>query len=130
MHMWCPFALAVAAPVMAQDDEAGRHAVDPGTVLVTARRVAEVERRVPISLIRLDAVDLERRGIVIATVRETCLLAEGVGPLNQLFFAAASTSVTVTAPPCRRWRTTAPVVHQVRLFCQLRPASCRVRQIV
>jgi len=63
VHMWCPFALAVAAPGMAQEDEAGRHAVDPGTVLVTARRVVEVERRVPISLIRLDAVELERRGI-------------------------------------------------------------------
>jgi len=61
--MCCPFALAVAAPVMAQEDEAGRHAVDPGTVLVTARRVAEAEQSVPISLVRLDAVELERRGI-------------------------------------------------------------------
>ena len=74
--------------------------------------------------------DLERPGLVLAPDREISPHAKGVGPLDQLFFAAASTSVTVTAPPCRRGRTTAPVVHQVRLFCQLRPASCRVRQIV
>lgn len=63
VHMCCPFALAMAAPVMAQEEEAGRHVADSRTVLVTARRVAEAEQSVPISLVRLDAVELERRGI-------------------------------------------------------------------
>jgi hypothetical protein len=73
---------------------------------------------------------LERPGFVLAPDRQAGPRVERVGPLDQLFFAAASSSVTGTAPPCRRRRPTVPVAHQVRLRCQLRPASRRVRQIV
>src|SRR3954469_4269605 len=51
------------------------------------------------------------------------------GLFDQLFLAAASGSLTRTTP-CLRLRITTPVSHHVRLFCQLRPASCSVRQIV
>ena len=50
-------------------------------------------------------------------------------PARSAFFAAASGLRTRTRP-CLRWRITTPVSHQVRLFCQLSPTSCRVRQIV
>src|SRR5215210_2779508 len=72
---------------------------------------------------------LERPGLVLAPDREPKLGAQRVGLLDQLFFAAASGSLTRTRP-CLRWRIATPVSHQVRLFCQLSPASCRVRQIV
>src|SRR3954453_11303859 len=72
---------------------------------------------------------LERPGLVLAPDREPKLGAERVGLLDQLFLAAASGSLTRTTP-CLRWRIATPVWHQVRLFCQLKPASCRVRQIV
>src|SRR5687768_18136510 len=73
---------------------------------------------------------LKRPCLVLAPDRQPKLGAERVGVLDQLFWAAASGSLTRTAPTCLRWRITTPVSHQVRLFCQLRPASCRVRQIV
>src|SRR5215204_3228818 len=72
---------------------------------------------------------LERAGLVLTPDREPKLRPQRVGLLDQLFFAAASGSLTRTTP-CLRWRTPTPVWHQVRLFCQLRPASCKVRQIV
>src|SRR3954451_23607919 len=72
---------------------------------------------------------LKGTGLVLTPDREPKLRPQRVGPLDQLFFAAASGSLTRTTP-CLRWRITTPVSHQVRLFCQLRPASCRVRQIV
>src|SRR5215204_1928261 len=55
--------------------------------------------------------------------------AERVGLLDQPLLTAASGSTRVTMP-CLRRRVTTPVWHHVRLFCQLSPAACRVRQIV
>src|SRR3954465_2203901 len=72
---------------------------------------------------------LKRPRLVLAPDRQPQLGAEHVGSLDQPLFTAASGSLTRTTP-CLRWRITTPVSHQVRLFCQLRPASCRVRQIV
>ena len=72
---------------------------------------------------------LERPGLVLAPDREPKLGAERVRVLDQPLFTAASGSLTRTTP-CLRLRLTTPVSHQVRLFCQLRPASCRVRQMV
>src|SRR5215210_7633353 len=73
---------------------------------------------------------LKGAGLILAPDRQPKLCAECVGLLDQLFFAAASGSLTRTAPTCLRLRITTPVSHQVRLFCQLKPPSCRVRQIV
>src|SRR6185503_182487 len=72
---------------------------------------------------------LKRPRLVLTPDREPKLSAQRVGLLDQLFLAKASGSLTRTTP-CLRLRITTPVSHQVRLFCQLRPASCRVRQIV
>src|SRR3954454_16452434 len=72
---------------------------------------------------------LKRPGLVRAPDREPKLRAQRVGPLDQLFLARASGSLTRTTP-CLRRRIATPVSHQVRLFCQLNPASCSVRQSV
>src|SRR5688500_10244548 len=72
---------------------------------------------------------LKGASLVLTPDREPKLRAELVGLLDQLFFAIASGSLTRTTP-CLRCRITTPVSHQVRLFCQLRPAACSVRQIV
>src|SRR3954463_4335871 len=72
---------------------------------------------------------LKGTGLVLAPDRQPKLGAQRVGSLDQPLFTAASGSTTVTVP-CLRRRVTTPVWHQVRLFCQLRPASCSVRQIV
>ena len=72
---------------------------------------------------------LKGTGLVLTPDRQPKLGAERVGLLDQLFLAIASGSLT-RPTPCLRWRIATPVSHQVRLFCQLRPASCRVRQIV
>src|SRR3954452_12575746 len=72
---------------------------------------------------------LKRPRLVLAPDRQSKLGAERVGSLDQPLFTAASGSLTRTTP-CLRLRMAIPVSHQVRLFCQLRPASCRVCQIV
>src|SRR6185312_4140769 len=72
---------------------------------------------------------LKGAGLVLAPDRQPKLCAERVGLLDQPLFTAASGSRTRTTP-CLRLRIATPVAHQVRLFCQLRPAACRVRQIV
>ena len=72
---------------------------------------------------------LKRPGLVLAPDRQPKLGAERVGSLDQPLFTAASGSLTRTTP-CLRRRIAMPVSHQVRLFCQLSPASCSVRQIV
>src|SRR3954467_13186969 len=72
---------------------------------------------------------LKRPRLVLAPDRQPQLGAEHVGSLDQPLFTAASGSLTRTTP-CLRLRMAMPVSHQVRLFCQLRPASCSVRQIV
>src|SRR3954466_5396273 len=72
---------------------------------------------------------LKGTGLVLTPDREPKLRPQRVGLLDQLFWARASGSLTRTTP-CLRWRIATPVSHQVRLFCQLRPLACRVRQIV
>src|SRR3954453_19982485 len=72
---------------------------------------------------------LKGAGLVLAPDREPKLPTQRVGLLDQLFLARASGSRTRTTP-CLRLRITTPVSHQVRLFCQLSPAACWVRQIV
>src|SRR5215217_7556768 len=72
---------------------------------------------------------LKGTGLVLTPDREPKLCAQRVSLLDQPFLAIASGSLTLTTP-CLRWRITTPVSHQVRLFCQLSPASCSVRQIV
>src|SRR3954470_21097063 len=72
---------------------------------------------------------LKRPRLVLTPDREPKLRPQRVGLLDQLFLAKASGSLTRTTP-CLRRRIATPVSHHVRLFCQLRPASCRVRQIV
>lgn len=61
--------------------------------------------------------------------RQTDFLAQRIGPFDQLFFGTASLSSIFTTP-CLRARTATPVAHHVRLFCQLRPARCKVLQRV
>ncbi|WP_336950454.1 MULTISPECIES: TonB-dependent receptor [Sphingobium] len=57
-------ALAMAGPAFGQDeDESQGQLAGHRIVFVTARRVAEAQDKVPISLVRLDRNDLERRGI-------------------------------------------------------------------
>src|SRR3712207_171591 len=73
---------------------------------------------------------LERTGLVCAPDRQAEKGAERVGPLDQPLLAAASGSVTVTGPACLRLRTTTPVSHQLRPFCQVKPAVCSARPIV
>ena len=72
---------------------------------------------------------LKRPRLVLTPDREPKLCAQRVGLLDQLFLARASGSLTRTTP-CLRRRIATPVSHQVRLFCQLRPLACSVRQIV
>jgi hypothetical protein len=73
---------------------------------------------------------LERAGLVLAPHRQVKARTQCVGPLDQPLFTAASGSVMLTKPPCLRLRITTPVSHQVRLFCQPKPAACKVRPIV
>ena len=61
--------------------------------------------------------------------RQTELFAGLVRLLDQLFLGAVSGSVTSTTPALRlRW--TLPVSHQVRLACQVKPASCKTVKMV
>jgi hypothetical protein len=62
---------------------------------------------------------LEWTGFVLAPNRQAKSGTERVGVLDQPLFAAASGSMTVTRPACLRLRTTTPVSHQLRPFCQL-----------
>ncbi len=73
---------------------------------------------------------LEGAGLVLAPDRQAKRGTKRVGALDQPLFAAASGSVTATRPSCLRLRTTTPVSHQLRPFCQLKPAACSVRRIV
>src|SRR3954467_12676872 len=72
---------------------------------------------------------LEGAGLVLTPNGQSQFGSPCVGLLDQLFLAKASGSLTRTTP-CLRRRIATPVSHHVRLFCQLRPASCSVRQIV
>src|SRR6185369_8674830 len=73
---------------------------------------------------------LERTGLIRAPHRQAKTSTLRVSPLDQPLFAAAFGSVTLTKPSGFRLRTTTPVSHQVRLFCQPKPAACRIRPIV
>jgi hypothetical protein len=73
---------------------------------------------------------LEGPGLVLAPDRQPRPGIELVGPLDQLFFATASPSLTATGPPCLPLRMTTPVEHQVRRCCQLKPAAWSVCQMV
>lgn len=53
----------------------------------------------------------------------------GIRRLNQVFFATASGSTTVTVP-LFRLRTAVPISHQLRSLLQVNPASCRMHQMV
>src|SRR4051794_16616417 len=72
---------------------------------------------------------LEGAGLVLAPDRQPHPSPQLVGVLDQLFFAAASGSVTVTGPPRPRRRRTTPVSHHVRVFCPLSPAAWSVCRI-
>src|SRR3954463_7507780 len=72
---------------------------------------------------------LKRPRLVLTPNGQPQLGAPCVGLLDQLFLAVVSGSLTRTTP-CLRVRIATPVSHQVRLFCQLRPPACKVRQIV
>src|SRR5215218_9819254 len=72
---------------------------------------------------------LKGAGLVLTPDRGPKLPPQRVALLDQFFLARASGSRTRTTP-CWRLRITTTVSHQVRLFCQLRPLACRVRQIV
>ena len=72
---------------------------------------------------------LKRPGLIGAPHGAALPFAYLVGLLDEFFFASVSGSVTGTTPDLRlRW--TVPVSHQVRLACQLKPASCKTIQIV
>jgi hypothetical protein len=72
---------------------------------------------------------LKRPRLVFTPDRQTHLGIQDIGTLDQLFFGSASLSWTTTRS-CLRCRVTLPVSHQVRFLCQLKPARCRVVQIV
>lgn len=76
---------------------------------------------------------LIRSGFVLTPDGQSQTLSQQVGSFDQLFFASASGSLTITTslPRLRRRKRRAvPVSHQVRSSCQLRPASLSTRQSV
>ena len=68
-------------------------------------------------------------GFILRPGRQSKLLANLVRLLNQVFFATVSGSVTVTLP-FFRFRTTLPVSHHERDFCQLYPCSSKTARMV
>ena len=72
---------------------------------------------------------LERSSFILGPCAQTERLSEAIGTLDQVFFASVSGSVTWTTFPLRL-RGTVPVLHQVRSFCQVQPASCNTHQMV
>src|SRR3954447_7636744 len=107
---------------MEQGQDLGRAAPDV-VVRVLGRVVARLPRHTSMRH------GLKGTGLVRAPDREPKLRPPRGGLLDQLFWARASGSLTRTTP-CLRRRIATPVSHQVRLFCQLRPLACSVRQIV
>lgn len=72
---------------------------------------------------------LKRARLVLADEGDSLCLGFAIRLLNQPLFASASGSWTVTTP-CFRLRSALPVGHQVRVRCQLHPASLSTRQIM
>ena len=84
--------------------------------------------------LRLPAIPLVGDGLewpsfVLRPNAQAQRLSDLVSLLDQSFFPSASGSVTSTATPFRL-RVTVPVLHQVRSFCQVHPASCKASPIV
>src|ERR1051326_2999634 len=73
---------------------------------------------------------LERTGFILSPDSKSKLRPFHVGALDQLFFASASTSTTVTTSPFLRLRFEVPVSHQLRVRGQLKPASSMTARIV
>jgi hypothetical protein len=71
---------------------------------------------------------LIRSRLIFNPHRQSHFLSETISCLDQLFLGVASGSLTITTPRFRL-RTTCPVSHQLRDFCQRKPASCRITQI-
>jgi hypothetical protein len=72
---------------------------------------------------------LERTGLVGTPGGQAQPFTNVIRLLDQLFLAEVSGSVTSTVPVVR-FRLTVPVSHQVRVACQLKPASRRTSQMV
>ena len=72
---------------------------------------------------------LEWPGFIFGPDAQAEGFAAAIGKLDQVFFPSVSGSVTSTTPSLRL-RGTVPVLHQVRSFCQVQPASCNTHQIV
>jgi len=71
----------------------------------------------------------EKDRLIFRPDTQTQPLADCVRLLDQVFFPSASGSRTSTTPSLRL-RVTVPVLHHVRSFCQVQPASCKTHQIV
>lgn len=74
---------------------------------------------------------LKRTRLIKAPHRQPQLLLPlCVSTLDQLFLGVASGSTTSTTSPFLRLRWTLPVSHQLRVLCQLKPASLMTFQMV
>src|SRR5262249_27759170 len=99
------------------------------------RTAPQVVRRLPgrmsvrVPVLACQGAGLIRPGFIIRPDRQPQLLTNGIGVLDQLFFASVSGSVTHTAPSLPL-RNTRPVSHQVRLRPQRQPAPCSTARIV
>ena len=72
---------------------------------------------------------LVRSSFIFVPDRQPQFFTNLMGFLNQVFLGVVSGSVTITLPRLRL-RTTCPVSHQLRVFCQLKPASNKIVRIV
>ncbi len=72
---------------------------------------------------------LKRASVVLGPDTQPQRFPAAIGILNQVFFAVLSGSMTSTRPVLRL-RVAVPVGHQVRLCCQVEPASCKTHPIV
>src|SRR6266545_8423028 len=72
---------------------------------------------------------LKRARLVLGPATQPQRFAQAIGILNQVFFPLVAGSVTSPSPAVRV-RVAVPVGHQVRLCCQVEPASRKTYQIV
>ena len=73
---------------------------------------------------------LERTGLVLAPDRQAKARRLACRPARSAPFYRRIRIGDADQAPCLRLRITTPVSHQVRLFCQPKPAACKVRPIV
>src|SRR4051794_31284590 len=119
--------LAVWSPTAARV----RHSLErAGLILAPYRQAKASALGVIPSAPNIDVLVALFRDDEVVNLRVSVSRALGISPLDQPLFTAASGSVMLTKPPCLRLRITTPVSHQVRLFCQPKPAACRIRPIV